>query len=506
MISKGREHVDQLVPETLVDPAALAQAVNRAGGKRGVAASVGWLTLNAGETDAFSSVEDWAVETGGEGPFAHHLLQVRAELARQLWQRRLFVGVSVLDELLFKAIHGRSDDPVLDVLNWLASSPLTKPAYVIYPLHSVGLIGAGLLVRPNELTCEQLAREYGVAICAQHNRMRDVTAWLAQVHDWFGVEGQVPVPLLEHWRRSRDSWVKSNPLLAVKVHVMSGSYYENQRLLLDRLHIATAFFAGLAVRQPSIPPDDRRRLYSTRRINNWQTLDIHHYFVMDANLDSDGALTGDAVPISRDAGYLAELSDLPIDLDLAYWNQQADEARGLWQALNSIDSFQQPARFSRTPSHARVRLACKLFESLDYFRRSLGSDRWYAVTSLGTAFEMLLTSHYAPGVTDRLERRVKLLTADADAAQAVRDVYEARSGIVHAGKAPPEGLAIHVAQRAYLQCLEAIAVQLDSVAEREADPLRRISGDASPDREDGPPARCLLLRALGGLAGVRRWR
>jgi len=476
--------MDPSAGEALTDPAALARRINSAGGAKGIAASVAWLTENAGEIGPAASVEDWAVETGGEGPLFYHLIQVRVELARQLWQRRLFVGITVLDELLFSAIRRRSPDPILDVLAWLADSPLTRPAYVIYPLHSLGLLGTGLLVRPNELTSEQLAREYGVAVCAQHNRMAGVAAWLEEVHAWFGVDGRVPAGLLQHWRDSRSSsWLEHNPLLAVRVHSLSGSYYENQRLLLDRLHVATAFLAGLAVRQPGAP-DEKSRLFSSRNVNNWQTLDVHHYLVMQASLDSDGALTGDAVPMSVDAGYLTELSDLPVDLNLAYWNEQADDARGLWQALDAVDNAQQAVRFRRTQGHARARLARKLFESLDYFRRSLASDRWYAVTSLATAFEMLLTSNYARGVAERLRRRVELLTADATAAQAVRDMYEARSDIVHAGKPPPGSLSIGAAQRAYLQCIETVASQLGSVTAREADPLRRITGDTTPDVED----------------------
>jgi hypothetical protein len=154
-------------------PAPGAQRINSAGGAKGIATSVAWLTENADEIEPAASAEDWAVETGGEGPLFYHLIQVRAALARQLWQRRLFVGVTVLDELLFRAIRRRLPDPVLEVLAWLADSPLTRPAYVIYPLYSLGLLGAGLLVRPNELTSEQLAREYGVAV------LPSTTGWRA---------------------------------------------------------------------------------------------------------------------------------------------------------------------------------------------------------------------------------------------------------------------------------------------------------------------------------------
>jgi hypothetical protein len=66
-------------------------------------------------------------------------------------------------------------------------------------------------------------------------------------------------------------------------------------------------------------------------------------------------------------------------------------------------------------------------------------------------------------------RRVETLTGDENAAEAVVDIYEARSGIVHLGKPPSESLEISTAQRAYLHCLEAMAVQLGSVTARDHD-------------------------------------
>ncbi|GAA4635157.1 hypothetical protein GCM10023196_079530 [Actinoallomurus vinaceus] len=218
---------------------------------------------------------------------------------------------------------------------------------------------------------------------------------------------------------------------------------------------------------------------STRSVNNWQTLDVHHYFVMNGGIDDQGALRGDAIPMSVEAGYLAELSDLPVDLNMAYWSKGVDSAEGLWQPLETIANLQLPTRFrrSRAGQHSRARTARKIFESLDYFRRSLGFDRWYAVVSLATAFEMLLTSHYAGGITERLKRRVELLLGDPIVAQAVADVYDARSEMVHAGRTPPESLAIHAAQRAYLGCLEQIASKLNGLSRNEIDPMRRITGD-----------------------------
>lgn len=332
-----------------------------------------------------------------------------------------------------------------------------KPSYVIYPLHSFGILGAGLF-KSGEVQSEGLAREYGLAVSSQHNRMENVVEWLESVHTWFEVSGKVPSDLFRHWRRSRARWLEINPLLAVKVHSLVGtSYYENQRLLVERLVVASSFLAGLAIRQPDVSPSAGVS-FSSQRINNWATLDIHHYFVMSAALDEDGTLTGDAVPMNANKGYLAELSDLPVDLNLTYWNEHAAEARALWTSLEEVASLQLATRFrrGRADRHQRARTARKLFESLDWFRRSLAPDRWYAVTSLGTAFEMLLTSHYAPGVTERLRRRTELLTGDHRAAASVADVYDARSALVHAGASPPDSLSIIDAQRAFLACFERV--------------------------------------------------
>jgi hypothetical protein len=224
-------------------------------------------------------------------------MNLRALITQQLWTRQLFVGITVIDELLFEAVRAREADPVLTVLETLVDGHVLNPGYVIYPLHSFGLRHGGLLLDKSSISSEGLARKYGVAISPQQNTMATVCAWLTQVHEWFGVTGTVPADLLEHWERSRSRWLKRNPLLALKITAVSGSYYENQRFLLDRLDIATTFLGGLSVRQDGV--NDRDSLFTTRRLNNWSTLDIHHYFVMSAIRDEGGSLTGNAVPHAR---------------------------------------------------------------------------------------------------------------------------------------------------------------------------------------------------------------
>lgn len=52
------------------------------------------------------------------------MTRVRAELARVLWSRGRYVGVTVLDELLFDALSRGAAEPVHAVLRALLASPL----------------------------------------------------------------------------------------------------------------------------------------------------------------------------------------------------------------------------------------------------------------------------------------------------------------------------------------------------------------------------------------------
>ncbi|MGY1620635.1 hypothetical protein ACI789_00385 [Geodermatophilus sp. SYSU D00965] len=451
-------------------------------GKR-VAQSVNWLVHNSSKLRNWETVEDWAVSTDAQGPIGHHLVTVRAEMARQLWTRHLFVGVTVLDELLWTAVRNGETSPVDAVVRQLVGSRALEPAYVLYPLYGLGLRRANLLLDKSSVTTEGLARKFGIAVTSQTWDMESIGAWLEQVHDWFGVKGGVPLGLLQHWERSRAPWLRRNPLLAVKITAVSGTYYENQRLITDRLHIATSFLAGLAVTQPAVE-DPREVMFTTSTVNNFATRDIGHYFVMNGRTDPQGVLAGDAVPMNVDADYLGELSDLPVILDSDHWNKRADEGEDLWRALNALGEINLQTRVSR-PSVARTakgRTARKLFTSLDYFRRSLGVNRWYATVSLGTAFEMLLTSHYQAGVTARLQRRATLLTGSSADGDVVRRLYEARSRLVHEGLAPPDDLPLLEAQRIFVDCLVKVGDGLSRLSRIDDDPLKTITGDV---REQG---------------------
>jgi hypothetical protein len=94
-----------------------------------------------------------------------------------------------------------------------------------------------------------------------------------------GIGQRLPTDLLRHWRRSRPTaWLERNPLLVVKTIHVPGSYYGSEWLLVSRVR-ATTVGAMLAALQPE-RQERTPGLFSSRVMNNWQTLDIHHYLTL----------------------------------------------------------------------------------------------------------------------------------------------------------------------------------------------------------------------------------
>jgi hypothetical protein len=93
---------------------------------------------------------------------------------------------------------------------------------------------------------------------------------------------------------------------------------------------------------------------------------------------------------------------------------------------------------------------------------------------------MLLTDHYAGGVDKTLARRTGLLLAGVrgrtDYEQAVRDVYKARSEIVHAGSGAIV-TELTEARRAFALVFAKLAPRIAKLSPRSLTPLAELTGD-----------------------------
>lgn len=457
-------------------------------GRRGtVEDSMAYLVGQRAQLSRWRDIEELALDAYGESPsdgsspLAHHLLTVRQVLARELYSRQIFVGSSVLDDMLFFSLADPSvADPLLATLEFLRDRRVNRPGLVLMPLHGFGILTAGILQAVSSRRIEVLRPQWQLAVTPQTNNMRKTVEWLERARLALGVRKAVPVDALMHYRRSRARWLERNPLLMVPVVNISYLPFENQRLLMSRVRAATGMLALAAAYQPAADGEPVR-LFSSSRTNNFETLDIHHYVVMSDHPAVAAHLDSQVVPINVDREDVLELTDLSVQLDPRVRHPRRRSFARVEEAVTTVFDGWLRYAYGRDDGGARGRVHRKAFESLNYFRRSfrVGGGRWSAIVSLAIAFELLLTDSSGRGMTTQIVRRTGLVLRGVRGRgaheAAVQELFEARGDIVHAGAVP--ALDLRPAQLAYAEVFGRLALRLPQVEPGWSDPLRRLTGD-----------------------------
>lgn len=267
--------------------------------------------------------------------------------------------------------------------------------------------------------------------------------------------------------------------MALRVINQRGSYYSTEGAISLRVRSAAALIAMLAVFQPT-RNEAPSLLFSSSTVNNLETLDIHHYFVLYDHPGSGANLAGDSVPIQPRGRGIVELSELNVELDPSSRATRRlvfpEIEKGIEIALSGRLSHFSP----RAAKTVRGRTYKRAFDSLDYFRRSFprGGVTPGAVVSLATAFEMLLTDNYARGVRETLVSRTGMLLTGVRGKsrleEAVSDLYDARSAIVHgSGADAPENLVD--AQRAFAMAFARLTPRIPRLSRPTGTPIADIT-------------------------------
>jgi len=429
-------------------------------------------------------------------PFHHHLISVRAAVLRELWRREMFIGVSVIDEMLFDAVKDASiANPVQHVLELIRDHGLHRPGFLLFPVHSLGVLGAGLVSITEEADFSIFIDEYGLAARPQSNSYKKTVAFLEEVRTHFGITQRLPRETLEHWRRSRRlNWMESNPLLAVSTQSFPGSYYENQSLLIAKLRFAASLIFMFSALEHPRADNGMGRLTSTAAVNNWETLDLHHYVVLFRSPKGKD-LSGDCIPMmNQSSSDLVEPTDLSVDLNPAHWKKKTGLGSRVVAAIQRVQAGYFKHQFHAGKDSTRARVHRKLFNALKFFRRSfrttVGSDE--AIVNLGASFEVLL-SDGGKGVGKRIKRRLALaLEEETDRKammEAIENLYGARSEAIHAGETNVE-VDLRGAQRTFVHAFMSVAERLDKVDNKSSQPMADILGDK---REEEPEASSPIL-------------
>ena len=429
----------------------------------------------------------------------YHLLQIRACLARILWRHEIFIGIEVIDRLLFDLlITNQNVDFVSRFFSLIRNKRLHHAGFVLFPLHSFGVLGLGFFHFLKKNMINMFLEDADLAITAQTNDKEQTIDFLNKAKNIFGLKHCIPIDTLEHFMRSRSlHWLSRNQLLAIRIHSFRGSYYENQFIYILKLRLYSAMIMMLSALEDSSytnnilmygnsASNDVMRHGSSAKVNNWQTLDIKHYLVFETPIGRKKELSVDCVPMNVSRFELAQLSDLNVQIDPHYWTKTKAKNRltKLHKAISEIERGYLHHVIAGNKNTVHARVFRKLLISIDAFRRSFsaGVKPSEAVIFLSIAFESLLTDFYARGVTARLHRRVELslrgIRGTRRLQSSVVEFYKCRGEIVHTGSADrfPD---LAEAQRAYVLCFQHVVSCLPSLPNESTSPIGDILGDTS---------------------------
>jgi len=406
----------------------------------------------------------------------HHIDQVTDTIRASLWSRQFYISNELIGEMLFSSLS--TEDPVLQVLELLRANEQVNRAVLVFPLRSFGIRGAGI-ARLAELAVSAIDVRRGYAIAPQTNDLQRTLEFVNHSARRLGVNANATFEDLDHVRRSRGArWLERNPLLMVGLNSSSGYYFENEFLQLGRLRVVAGALVMISRFEP-FAKNSAESLFSSRNINNFQTLDTNHYLMLSKRQHYGKSMEVQAIPV-HSRKHILELSDLNIEFGVEENDDRSKLVRQVFTAVNTVfDKFVAEGFGVDGRRRSRAQTFAKWLESLAYFRRSVRDEgSWEAIVGLATAFELLLIDGYAPGTADLLYgRALRLMRGQQDRvllAESIRRLYHARNKAVHSGELNASSVA--TAQKAYVRCFIAMARRADSVPLKGGGPAKLLTG------------------------------
>ncbi|ANG98556.1 hypothetical protein A8A54_15405 [Brucella pseudogrignonensis] len=410
----------------------------------------------------------------------HHILNLRAAIAREIWSREIYVGRSILDDCVLNAVKAGGGNIVGKVVTDLAHMGAERPGFVLYPLTSFGFKRPKLFDRSSSLRDWVAFPQSGYALSGQQHSVKDAYERLNKMSRSLGIKQKIDFEDVRHFA-NHATWLAKNPLMLVRLASHTGSMYENQ--FVYSLKIRTAASYLLMLHALSVEMNGPvERFESTSSVSNWETLDIRHYLIGE-NLPSR-PMSLRRVPMNVSALELARLSDVAavISTDELSTPRMRRISSAIMPALKTVE--QGYFRHVNLSSKDKVqkRLYQRLVTALDWYRQSFGSriNKSEAIVAIAVAFETLLTDNYQRGIADRIGRRIGLCLKGVPGVesykQAVITLYDARSEIVHNGALSQQANLV-AAQAAFARCFYRLISRLDGWTPVVNEPIRDILQD-----------------------------
>lgn len=433
----------------------------------------------------FDSVDDLVtdetkISDKDRSAIEHHILQLRAAIARTLWSNEFYIGRSLLDDcILYTAKTGGGDVPAR-VIAQLAAAGANRPGFVLYPLTGFGMEMPIFSSTNSTLRSEAIFRNAGFAVSTQSNSFDEAVASVQRMARGLGVRQRIDKWDLRHFANTV-KWFGRNPLMLVRITSFTGDMYENQFIYALKIRVAAAHL--LMIHTLSLEAVGPLESYRTSSfVNNFETLDIAHYLIGEAIRGQP--MSTRRVPMNVSPLELARLSDISAILSTVALatSRMKRLLPKVTRALNAIERGYFRHVNLATKARPENRLYRRLVTALDWFRQSFSAraNEAEAIVALAVAFETLLTDQYAPGIAERLRRRIGICMKGVPGLSGYQDsveaIYKARSSIVHTGE-PDHAIDIHRAQVAFTRCLCGIADRLAAWTPTANNAMGNLLGD-----------------------------
>ena len=415
----------------------------------------------------------------------HHFMQIRTGLARALWTSECYIGISLLDDLVFQLAKASNKRIYRDAIDYVRNSNVMEAGFVLYPLHGFGVQMPGRLERKSSLSPYITFKKLGVCLTCQHHSLPSAYRSVTRMASTLGVHGRISRDSFQHYFKSRNlEWLARNPLMMISMVSHTGDYYENQFVYTLKIRISTALSAmiyAISV-DKGYAVDD---FVSTARVNNNQTLDIRHYLVGEMRKSKKKTYVElRCVPMNLAPIDLARLSDLSITLssDTLRKKSIARLRRELGAILKDVESGYITHVNTNSSNLVKRRVYARIVTALDWFRYSFGgratSDE--TIVNLAVAFETLLTDRYGKGVLTRVKRRVGICLKGKRAVQryigAVESIMHARGEILHTGSTVKKA-DVDKARSAFVFCVIHLGGKMGQLGSSLDQPIGRVLGD-----------------------------
>lgn len=446
-----------------------------------------YLAAHRAILEAFDSFDDmvWASAnspTKELTAYEFHFVKIRNELLKALWSKTVYLGRTLAEEIIFAAIK-INDAPFHEkIVSIIETNNLHEPGLIVYPLSSFGIYGAGFGEFFGSTRTSVEMPEQGVILYPQANNDNLIYQRIKRALKSFSITGSLDADSLAHYLKSRPlKWVHQNPIMLVHARAFQWDYFANHFAIKLKLILAKGYVIFLNLNSSRELND--YTFTSTSKVNNWETLDIKHYLILQPKMSDKASYDVKCIPMNAEPNEMADLSELSIDLDPKEWAKRKPFASNLKQVFNTVETGIILNCYFSNKDKNHTKVFSKLKNSISYFNKSFRkADKHHeSIVMLSIAFETLLLDNYSRGIGSKLDKRVRLAVKGTKGCKKywkkIGQLYDARCEIVHAGETQME-IDLKLCQEAFSKCWAKIASAAESLPTTTiANPVGVLIGD-----------------------------